>query len=90
MENKKLTDWMRNDAKNCGIFAPPMESNMAIDFLRRYLLGEDWYSLSPVSTEQINTEIVHEILLKYSRKYRKEYRKAFKAVMREKRKQLKV
>ena len=73
MANEKLTDWLKN-APNYGVFAPPMKAQTAIDFLRRYLLSDSWYSIQ-TNTEQINTEIVHEILLKYSREYRREWRK---------------
>lgn len=48
--------------------------NIAVD----YLLGENWYDVNPVSAKQVNTQALHEILMKYSRKYRKEvkqYRK---------------
>ena len=47
---------------------------MAIDFLKTYLLGEDWYTVNPISQEQINTEIVFEILFKYSKRFKKEYK----------------
>lgn len=53
---------------DCGIFAPPMDAQVALNELCRFLLGDDWYSLAPVSQEQINTEIVYEIELKYRNK----------------------
>lgn len=73
-----LTEWLdkKNSTTNKGnIFAPPMDGQVAVNFLCDYLLGEDWYSANPVSQKQINTEIVCAILGKYSRKYRKELRK---------------
>jgi hypothetical protein len=36
------------------------------------LLGQDWYFSDPISAEQINTEIVFEILKKYSKEFKKE------------------
>jgi hypothetical protein len=57
------------------IFPPPLEPQLALDFLRKYLLGEDWYSLNPISTVQINTEVVVEILYRFSKRYRKELKK---------------
>ena len=65
------TEWDKDKDNMC---PPPLNAQMAINFLKDYLLGEDWYSLMPMSTEQINTEIVCRILVKYSRKYRKERR----------------
>lgn len=70
MANEKLTEWLDRQ-ESYGVFSPPMKAQTAIDFLQRYLLGEDWYSICQ-NAEQINTEIVHEILWKHSRKYRKE------------------
>ena len=44
----------------------PMEAQVAVDELRRYFLGEDWYDTSGVTnTEQVNTNIVAEIEIKY-------------------------
>lgn len=55
------------NSKNYGIFPPPMKAQTAIDELCRYFLGEDWYSMNPISKEQINTEIVYEIECKFRR-----------------------
>lgn len=63
---------------NCQFFNPPMSDRESMHFLTRYLLGENWYSVNPLPQEQINTEIVHEILYKYSRKYRKERKRYMK------------
>lgn len=67
-------DELNNTINKGNIFNPPISSDEAIHFLLIYLLGENWYSPNPLPQEQINTEIVHEILLKYSKKYRKEYK----------------
>ena len=75
---RQFTYWLINDAEDCGLMQPPLEAQRAIDFLKDYLLGEDWYVVNPVNTEQCNTQMVHEILMKCSREYRKEYRQATK------------
>ena len=75
---KKFTDWLKYDAEDCGILSPPLEPQLAINFLKDYLLDEDWYSFNPISTQQVNTEIVFSILCKYSRKFRKELKKCKK------------
>lgn len=62
----------KEESGNYGIFCPPITGQEAIDILTDYLLGEDWYTANPVCTEQVNTEIVAEILWKYSDKYRRE------------------
>ena len=54
------------------MFPPPLNAQLAIQFLKDYLLGEDWYVINPLGQEQINTEIVSDILYKYSKRYRKE------------------
>lgn len=69
-----ITDWIEKQ-EDYGVFSPPMDAQTAVDFLKRYLLGENWYTVNPISQEQINTEIVHQILIKHSREYRKELKR---------------
>lgn len=75
----KFLEWLnfQNETANKdNIFPPAMESQMAVDFLCDYLLGDDWYTVNPISTAQVNTEVVYDILRKYSRRFRKELRKS--------------
>lgn len=69
----QFTYWLKYEAKDCGLMQPPLEAQKALDFLQKYLLGEDWYIVNPVNVQQGNSQVVHEILMKYSRAYRKEY-----------------
>ena len=72
-----ILKWLKeqNETINKGnIFPPSLEPQMAIGFLKAYLLGEDWYTVNPISQEQINTEIVFEILFKYSKRFKREYK----------------
>lgn len=75
---KKLTEWLENDAIDCGILEPPMEAQDALNFLKDYLLGEDWYVTNPVNQLQVNTDIVFEILIEHSKEFRKEWKKYLK------------
>lgn len=72
---KQFTEWLENDAEDCGILSPPLEPQEAIKFLIDYLLGEDWYCVGPIHQTQVNTEAVFEILMKYSKRFRKEWKK---------------
>ena len=74
----QFTYWLEHDAKDCGLMQPPISDALALQFIRYYLLGEDWYVVNPVSHEQCNTQAVHEILMNYSSQYRKEYKRACK------------
>lgn len=67
----------KNKECNCGIFGVPTTDKEAFNFICDYLLGKDWANPNPISYEQINTEMTHEILYKYSKKYRKEYKNFF-------------
>ena len=78
-----FTDWLENDSIDCGIVSPPMEEEKALSFLTDYLLGENWYVVDPISPRQVNTNIVHEILWKYSKRYRKEWKQYRKQKLRE-------
>lgn len=67
---QERTDGILNLCKDvdCGMLTPPMDAQVALNELRRYFLGEDWYVVSPIGREQINTEIVYEIESKYKSK----------------------
>lgn len=78
-----FTDWLENDSIDCGIMSPPMEDKKALEFLTDYLLGENWHVVDPISPKQVNTNRVHEILLKYSKQYRKEWKQYRKQKLRE-------
>jgi hypothetical protein len=73
--SNQFTFWLKSEAKDCGLMQPPLDAQKAVDFLQMYLLGEDWYITNPVNVEQSNSQVVHEILMKYSKEYRKEYRR---------------
>lgn len=75
----KFTDWLKNDAVDCGLCDPPMEPQLAINFLKDYLLGENWYVETSESTKQINTVIVFKILMEHSREFRKEWKNYMKS-----------
>lgn len=62
------------DNKDNGLFAPAMNAQTALNELCHFFLGDDWYSVNPISTEQINTEIVYEIERVYQKynKHKKE------------------
>lgn len=50
---------------------PETDLQLVVNCLKDALLGVNWYLVLPVSTKQINTEILCEILREYSGEYRK-------------------
>lgn len=70
----QFTYWLQYESEDCGLMQPPLEAQKALDTLQKYLLGEDWYIVNPVNTQQGNSQVVHEILLKYSPQYMKEWK----------------
>jgi hypothetical protein len=70
----QFTYWLKYEAKDCGLMQPPLNAQKALDLLQTYLLGEDWYIVNPVNVEQGNSQVVHEILLKYSPQYMREWK----------------
>lgn len=48
-----------------GLCSPPMDAQVAINELSRYLLGDNWYIVMPVNGEQANAEIVYAIECKF-------------------------
>lgn len=67
IERKKIKERLLKltDNKDYGICSPPMKAQIALNELGRYFLGEDWYTVMPVSQEQVNTEIVYLIEMRY-------------------------
>jgi hypothetical protein len=48
-----------------GIFSPPTKAQEGLTILINHFLGDNWYSVNPVSQEQVNTEAIYEILWSY-------------------------
>lgn len=57
-----------------GLMPAPMEAQQALNILIDYLLGEDWYVVSPMNTKQVNTCVVEQILDKYSKQWKKDWK----------------
>lgn len=74
LKDVSFTEWLKlENAKDPDNILPPeLNFEKAIYFLKNYLLGEDWYVNYSGSAKQINTDIVYNILRKYSKKFRKE------------------
>lgn len=64
--NQEIIDRVLSLAEDvdCGLLPPPMDAQVALNELCRYILGEDWYVVNPISIEQCNTEIVAAIEIK--------------------------
>lgn len=74
LENVSFTEWLKleNPKDPDNMLPPALDFEKAIYFLKNYLLGENWYVEYPGTPKQINTDIVYDILKKYSKKFRKE------------------
>ena len=75
---KNFAEWLGRHQENDNIFPPGLDAQEAIQFLKDYLLGEDWYISLPVNNLQANSCIVDAILLTYSKQYKKDIKKARK------------
>lgn len=76
-ERKKFTEYLKEECKkDPGNFFPvSTEAQLALDFLYDYLLPDYPYlTADPISNNQCNTILVHDILMRYSKEYRKEYK----------------
>ena len=73
---KTFTEWLMENKESDDMCPPPLDPQLALDFLTKYLLGDDWYVSMPISTTQCNTEIVSAILQKYSKEFKKELKTA--------------
>lgn len=73
---ESFTEWLKSQEDPENILPPELDFEKAIQFLKNYLLGEDWYVNYSGSSKQITTDIVYDILEKYSKKFRKELKEA--------------
>ena len=53
------------------IYPDPISDREALDILKTFFLGEDWYIVDPVSPGQGNVYLVDAILNSFPRKYKK-------------------
>lgn len=54
--------------KDYGLCPPPLDAQKGLDVLIEHFLGPDWYTVTPLCQEQVNTEAVYSILLKHGEK----------------------
>lgn len=59
---------------SCGLYPAPMEAQQAVNILIDYLLGDDWYVVSPMNQKQVNACAVEQILDKFSKKWVKDWK----------------
>lgn len=52
------------------IYPPPTDAQLVVHCLTDLILGDDWYIPDPVTTGQVNTYILDQILYKYCKEYR--------------------
>ena len=60
----------REDKEN--LYCTGITDREFVNFIIDYLLGEDWYTVDPLSHNQINQVALEEILENYSKRFRKE------------------
>ncbi len=77
MNQTNFVEWIDEACKKDpdNLCDPPLDPQLAVNFLCNYLLGEDWYVTISESQQQVNSAIVFDILLKYSKKFRKQLKK---------------
>lgn len=59
---------LKGDKNNYGICPPPLEAQKGLDILIEHFLGKDWCVTLPLHQDQVNSEAVYEILLRYRKK----------------------
>lgn len=64
---RKIENKYKFKKSNSSVFNTQMDSTAAIEELKNFFLGKDWYTANPVGHEQVITEIVYEIETKYKR-----------------------
>ena len=77
MITHNFIEWLDEQCKKDpdNLCDPPLDPQLAMHFLCDYLLGEDWCVTISENQQQVNSAIVFDILLKYSKKFRKQLKK---------------
>lgn len=72
----KSFDTMKENIEDTtyGMMPAPMDAQQAVNILIDYLLGEDWYVVSPMNVQQVNACAVEQILDKYSKQWKKDWK----------------
>lgn len=75
---RTFPEFLKEEWESDNMLPPALSAQDAINFLKDYLLGENWYVPYSCGAGQANTEIVYDILDKYSKRFRKEKKKLLK------------
>ena len=73
METKSFRKWFNENSDPNDMCPPALSDEDMLNFLQEYLLPKGWYTAALGGPEQINTEIVHRILLDHSKRYQLEW-----------------
>jgi hypothetical protein len=66
MKPNEFIDKINKDSKfDYGIFSPPTKAQDGLNILIEHFLGKEWYTVNPISQEQVNTEVIYDILRLY-------------------------
>ena len=68
-EYASFSDWVETYKDPTNAYLPGIDPQSALNFIKRYLLGNDWHDSFAGSKAQLNSEIVKAILENYSPKY---------------------
>ena len=81
MNEISFSEWLyEQERKSDNILAPGLDDRLAIKFLIKYLLGNDWYIDYSANQNQVNTHAIDAILTKFSKKYKIEKKKLRKDI----------
>lgn len=73
-DEETLTYWLETRWQEGNMCPPPMSSVEFENFLIKYLLKDKFCTVLPLSDAQTRTQLLHDILVKYSEEYEKEYK----------------
>ena len=68
----KFSKLIKSNWEEDNMLPPELDPQLALDILKDYLLGKDYYVNNAMNCKQCNSCIVNAILEKYSKEYRKE------------------
>lgn len=78
---ERFSDWVDQERQKDpdNLCDPPIEYDLALNYLFKYLIEDDWYITIPESPKQYTTAAVWHILERFSLKFRQELKEKKRA-----------
>ena len=68
MTKEQIDEFFDSKKDGSNLFPKGTTDKEFVDFVSNYFLGNDWFTVDPISREQVNTEVLYAIVNYYKPK----------------------